>query len=342
MTARIACPECETVLKPAKPLAPGKAVKCPKCGNVFKAPSADAVKSSKPKAKAAASPAGKKSAAKKDEKKQDKPKAAVQDDDDENQTYGVIKESEEEEETKPKISYAPDTSIKDLRGPAQAKVIKPTNIMTLWGAINFIGWVLLLLLILIPAVFPIDTDQGTKENTVEALEFGAGLGRPPATGMGGLMGMTAPPSSSSDDKDGKADKEDRPMMLCFGVNLALFGLYSIVMFLAVIVIPILAGMAYVGLLCMGAVKAQNLESRGWGITSCILCMIPLGGLGLMILLSTIVNFAGGMMFDDQDTIDYICYGIIVLVILVGLTVGILNLKTLLHKDVIAGFEYKPD
>ena len=32
---RLSCPECRTTLKPGKPIAEGKKVKCPKCGNIF-------------------------------------------------------------------------------------------------------------------------------------------------------------------------------------------------------------------------------------------------------------------------------------------------------------------
>src|SRR2546428_8720790 len=36
--AKIDCPECGATLKPAKPLRPGKKVRCPKCDNVFVVP----------------------------------------------------------------------------------------------------------------------------------------------------------------------------------------------------------------------------------------------------------------------------------------------------------------
>src|SRR6185312_9670681 len=37
-TARITCPDCKSVLRPAKPVPDGKKVKCPKCGNLFVTP----------------------------------------------------------------------------------------------------------------------------------------------------------------------------------------------------------------------------------------------------------------------------------------------------------------
>src|SRR5438034_5487153 len=33
--SRISCPECDAVLKPAKPVPVGKKVKCPRCGSTF-------------------------------------------------------------------------------------------------------------------------------------------------------------------------------------------------------------------------------------------------------------------------------------------------------------------
>src|SRR5439155_21717620 len=35
--AKLTCPKCKSILRPAKPLPSGKTVKCPKCGTVFKA-----------------------------------------------------------------------------------------------------------------------------------------------------------------------------------------------------------------------------------------------------------------------------------------------------------------
>src|SRR5262249_35210550 len=41
MAVKIDCPECGATLKPAKPLTPGKKVRCPKCANVFVVPGAE-------------------------------------------------------------------------------------------------------------------------------------------------------------------------------------------------------------------------------------------------------------------------------------------------------------
>src|SRR5262245_65987179 len=40
--AKVECPQCGKVLKPAKPLTPGKKVRCPNCEAVFRVPGAEA------------------------------------------------------------------------------------------------------------------------------------------------------------------------------------------------------------------------------------------------------------------------------------------------------------
>ena len=44
------CPKCQTTLRPAKPVPPGKKVRCPKCENVFVPDPADAAIQARPSA----------------------------------------------------------------------------------------------------------------------------------------------------------------------------------------------------------------------------------------------------------------------------------------------------
>ena len=37
-SAKLTCPECKTVLRPSKPVAPGKKIKCPKCAGIAPIP----------------------------------------------------------------------------------------------------------------------------------------------------------------------------------------------------------------------------------------------------------------------------------------------------------------
>ena len=109
---KLSCPECGTVMRPKSPVAPGKKVKCPKCETVFKAPDDDEDEAPARKKAPAKAPAR----SKKEEPARKK--------DEEEETYGYVKEEADDEEAKErkKINYAPDESIKDMRGPAIIKL----------------------------------------------------------------------------------------------------------------------------------------------------------------------------------------------------------------------------
>src|SRR5947209_455540 len=100
--AKLTCPECSAVLKPAKPVPEGKKIKCPKCGTIFEARAEDnepqpvkpaARPKPVPAAKKPSSPvtAQKKSAAPAKSKPAApaKPKPAYEEDDDDAGTYAV-------------------------------------------------------------------------------------------------------------------------------------------------------------------------------------------------------------------------------------------------------------
>jgi hypothetical protein len=137
--AKIDCPECGATLKPAKPLTPGKKVRCPKCDNVFVVPGSDEEEQEAParKAKTAVSKAGRKSTPA--EEPAPPPKKQSVDDEDAGGVYGVIQEpdaeKEEDEESKPKVEYAPDLSVKNPRGPATAALAVPSNGILGFGAL---------------------------------------------------------------------------------------------------------------------------------------------------------------------------------------------------------------
>ena len=111
------CEHCGANLKLPATLAPGKKIKCPKCSGVIVVQSASAAPSKPPK----------------DEKKvpeaPPKKKSSADDDDDDGVLYGLrdIANPEQEAKAKPKVNYALDTSNKDLRGPAQAALLGPSN-----------------------------------------------------------------------------------------------------------------------------------------------------------------------------------------------------------------------
>ena len=335
---RITCPECETVLRPAKAPAPGKKVKCPKCGTMFAVEEDDAEEAPK-KAKAPPAPAAAKKktpVAAKPEKKPVEQAGSHSDrtDDDEGGTYSLFGESGEkkEEEDEPEaINYAPDTSIKDLRGPAQQAVIQPTNVLLGIGVAGFIGWVAMLIIFSIPVLFPLEPDEGTKEYLKSVLKIPKGLG------------MLADQYFAAADanKTGNQDKANVSFFQVLGYDFAIFGAMAWYLFLLAMV-PVVLGMAYSGVQTYGIVRAQNLESRQWGIAGCIMAMVPinLGGLGLFICM--LISFVLNMILDDESTIAYMIYGAATILTLVQLGFGVHLLMILSREEVVAGFEYVPD
>jgi predicted Zn finger-like uncharacterized protein len=351
---KITCPECEAVLKVSTP-PPGKKMKCPKCGEAFAVPrDASGVR--------AAAPAGgkKKPAAKKPDEPSRAPapaKGPADDDDEDGGTYALIKdpdeeaaedeededEDEDEEDGKPRkkkgkptdINYAPDLSIKDLRGPAQAAVIGPSNLLIIYGAVGFIGWLLVFFIVLIPIMFPVQDETASARESSKGDAVGPGLGA-----------VATPNFDALKDKDKDKDKakgdEGPPWTVVFGFDLAgLASLPPVVFIFAVIPVFIL-GMAYGGAIVVGGVKMQSLESRQWGLAASIMNMIPLHTFGLMILACVILQMLFIALFDDPGTVTLILVGLMVLLALLGALVGALGLKTLTREEVIAGFEYKAD
>jgi len=137
--AKIDCPECGATLKPAKPLTPGKKVRCPKCANVFVVPGAEDEEEEVPARKTKAT-AGKVSRKSPPAEEPPPPPKKPLDDEDEGGVYGLLdgpdeEKEEEEEDRKPKVEYAPDLSVKNPRGPATATLAVPSNGILGFGAL---------------------------------------------------------------------------------------------------------------------------------------------------------------------------------------------------------------
>ena len=340
--SKVTCPECKTVLKPAKPLAAGKAVKCPECGTRFTvAEEAPAAPLKKPKQAAAVAPAdderkpkksadGKKPAAKKPAQAPVKPAAKKADDEDEDGgIYGYVKEEAKEEEDKPDIEYAPDMSIKDLRGPAASALVQPSNALIAVSGLGFFGWVAFLLIILIPKVFPIDVEDGDKNKPAKAvigLEHGL-------QNVNNSQDPTAEPTAP--------DKSRKAMFNLFGLDLTLVAQFPIWAYLLWL-LPIFVGMVYSALVAYGAVKIQNLEGYGWGIASSIMVMLPVCIGGLMATTAILVIFLFGMVIDDVKFLYGVAIFILVVEKVLAILVGVWTLLTLLSEKVVKGYEYKAE
>jgi hypothetical protein len=328
---KLICPECETVLRPARPVAPGKKIKCPRCDTVFVA-GGDEDEDDPPPRKAASRKAspdkGRKPAPKaKAPAAKEAPKKPAGDDDDDGGVYGTVKEEseEEKEEKKPKITYAPDMSIKDLRGPAQSIVMGPSNKLAVCGFFGFAGWLVLIVLLLIPALFPIKTDKPPA-----VMKIGPGL----AAVSGGVAVV---PSAAGGDKKDKLEEEKPGFFDLWGIDLAM--LCEAPLMFIVSLLPLGLFMFYSSLVAYGAIQMQNLESRRWGIAGAILAMIPLHILGLGIVSAMVVQKVLGMVIDDTGFISLVALIVLVVEWLACLSVGIWTLVTLFNEDVVAGFEY---
>ncbi len=328
---KITCPECKTVLRPAKPLPPGKTVKCPECGNRFTT-SGDEPEI-QPKKPTRTAPNGEPDGARKPKKSADgkaspkKPETLkVKDDDDEGGgTYRF--EDAAQGEDKPDINYAPDMSIKDLRGPAQSALVQPTNAMIAVGAVGFFGWVALLILILIPTLFPIDNDEGDKT-------------KPPKSVIGLEHGLGAVQDEKDPPAELKVDPARKSMYELFGINFSTFGALGFLFIL--ILLPIFLGMTYCAFVTYGAVRIQNLEGYGWGIASNILMMVPLHSFGFMAATAMFCQFFLRMFSDDPSSVRGMLIGLMALEELICVGVGAWGLTTLLSEKVVKGFEYKPE
>jgi hypothetical protein len=263
---RVTCPMCHTVLRPTKPLTPGKAVKCPKCGAGFTAPKDDeevmdviVLQPEAPVSKptAAANP------------------TTPDDEDDGPATYRFIEELEEapkkparrdrydddddeyEDDDEPikegaddkaDISIVPDLTVKDPRGIAQEIVIRPSNWLMLVTVLDIVFTLAWMGFFLIPIFFalPPDTD---RVSTVNPGAPGAAAAQAKETGKQAAGGLSWETGTS--------------------------GFAS---WLVVLMVLLIGGflLAYNGVIVSGCVRMQNLESYGWCIAACIMAMIPIG------------------------------------------------------------------
>jgi hypothetical protein len=127
-------PDCGVTLKTPNAVAAGKSVNCPKCKKPFVPVPAEKEPAAAGTFKLADDP---KPAA-------PKPKANTYDDDEDQESikkgYGVVAETEEEkaqaEKNKPKFEDAQEKFKKSARGPAQAMLVMPANLLVLEGLIT--------------------------------------------------------------------------------------------------------------------------------------------------------------------------------------------------------------
>jgi len=334
--ARFSCPECDAVLRPTKPVPEGKRVKCPKCGAGFTVPGAPreaiAPKPVAPRPKAAAA-----------KKKPIK-------DDDEGGTYGFsdepanqVRDGEEEKVDKGDLSFKTDDSVKDPRGPAQAAVVKPSNWLLITGAIGAFAWLILIVLILIPAAFPpVSTDE-EEDNAKDAK---------PKSQLPKAVEMSPGAGAEGSDKPLPTEPPNRYEPEVAGAGLfKLVGLSFLIdipkVFAFLLLVPIALACLYGCAIVAGAVKIQSLESRTWGKVASIMVMVPINAGGLMLVFNSgLWQFMSWFSEGDEFTAKAMRIGVVALVYVCeiswGIRVGIWNLQTLARPEVIEGFEFEPE
>jgi hypothetical protein len=307
--AKLTCPECRTVLKPTKPLPEGKNVTCPKCGTIFAAGAARApepvatAKKPNPAAKKP-NPAAKKAASAPAKKKP----VHHHHDEEDFDTYAVIRDEKEDDEEgggKPQIEYAPDLSVKDPRGPAQAEVITPTNFLLAVGIIAC----LLTTISIFWAVFPFLFSDYVVDHK-EVLE--AYYKDKPQQRK----------NIPAERKDVDKNQEMKAIVETATDNEVNLRITLIAMWVV--------GLVYNALVATCAVKMQQLESYRWAMTGAILAMIPYNAVSLLTM----------PIFDlDEPRFPSI---IVAVPAALALLLGIWCLTLLRTEKVRAGFEYVPE
>jgi DNA-directed RNA polymerase subunit M/transcription elongation factor TFIIS len=320
LLAKLTCPKCRAVLKPAKPVESGKTIKCPKCEELFKAgaPVGEAAKK-----KPAGAPA---------------PKA--EEEEEEQATYAVVrdeemeKKAEEAERRKERRRMKarmqkkqgrkadPDEDpyadadeddlaaqilrnlkTRDPRGKAQEMVVTPSNWLLRTGLIGFFGWVIVFICFIIPIVFPNIPDKADD------------------SGDDPRIAAKIKEQEKGPEKERKTAEYD----LFKDIREKW---WAVALFITVLLI----GLVHGGLISYGAVKMQSLESYRWGVTSCVLALIPLYMTPFWVFL--------WWLFDKLDAENPWAIGCFIY--LWGPVVGGLCLKVILGEKVKAGFAFKPD
>lgn len=322
-SARLTCPDCNSVLRPSKPVPDGKKIKCPKCGNLFTAPGLmDVVEvieeEERPRKKK--KPEKKSQAIKK--KPPSKPTAAKpvhDDDEDEGGIYSFVgAKPAGEEEDKPNIEYAPDMSIKDLRGPAQEKVVKPSNFIVLIGGLSALSNIFLICWSFWPMVF-----SETVVDWQKVLEIRNKDDKNAAQRLADVKEFKDLPEK---DLQYVLEEEDKAI---YGFPQGRLWLMSGFILLLI----------YNAFVIVGGVKMQNLESRRWGIASSILMLLPPGAGGLSCLFALGVNFLEQMTGFFGEVAVFYMIVLAAIPYLASVFIGVTSLRTLLSQEVIEGFEY---
>lgn len=179
MPVTYTCAHCRASLRTANPIKPGRVVTCPKCKQSFvPVPSDDETEKDLAVAPAVFKladdpPAPPRSATIPDASAAKRPFADDEDEDPESirKGYGVLMETEEEraktEANKPRFGDVQEKFKRSARGPAQAMLVQPTNLLTIEGFVTAVAGLGLFIYGMWPLVFS-EAPAGDEE-TEEAI-----------------------------------------------------------------------------------------------------------------------------------------------------------------------------
>lgn len=343
------CEHCGANLRLPATLAPGKKIKCPKCSGVIIVQSASAAPSKPPK----------------DEKKV--PEAPPQkkssgDDDDDGVLYGLrdIANPEQEAKSKPKVNYALDTSNKDLRGPAQAALLGPSN------KIMFRSMFCVALCVFsfgtavwpfvfsedildyketLKAYFKIEAEKAkdTPDLKKKLVDRGISIDKdnkndilahnvyPEVAERQKKMGLTdIPQGISLQPAEQEFIKEIRTKQVPYRISWIILSLLILV---------------YNAVEAMAAVRMQALESYNWSMVCAIMGIIPFNCIGLLAKIWSVevqpdpMELIPSTGFDLLQLFTHPLF-LLCLEYIGSLAIGAMALQVLLKPEVKAGFTYK--
>jgi hypothetical protein len=313
-------------------------VRCPKCEFVFVAgeDEDEDEEEERPKKK---KPAAKAAPAKKEPAKKEAAKKPAGDGEEEEGAYSLVGDDPDEE--KPKVNYAPETAVKDLRGPAVAIVTPPTNLLIRSGFIGVFGCIVLILLLAIPALLPVsEDDRPEARQPLPMMKIDRGFAQVNPLPAGGFQPGGG---GGGESKKEKLEEEESYGYIVYGIDWSGLTELHWTMFLLSMIPFVLLGV-YSALVASGGIRAQNLESRGWGIASSIMALFPLNTFCANIALTMIFKCLIYLVLDASDdlAIFLVWVWLIInhLIYPMSLGAGIWTLVTLNQEEVIAGFEYE--
>lgn len=356
-SARITCPDCKSVLRPAKPVPDGKKVKCPKCGNTFTTPGlveevevVEAVEEVEevPRKKSSikkASDKTKKAAIKKAASPKPPPKKTAYEEEEEESAgiYAFVSsdrpkvegEEEDEEKKRPEINYAPDMSIKDLRGPAQAAVVKPSNFMMLILGLSALCNLFLICWSFWPMVFSesvVDWYKVLHKHYSSQPDMSDSQRK---SAMQRIQNYKEFKDLDEKDRNIVSDADEAAVYNFWVGGFPPMGrVWMIGLFILLFI--------YNAIAMIGAVKMQNLESRRWSIAASIMMLFPMGCSGLSGVFALGLDFVEQMTGLLGELADGYMIGLAVVPYLAAIYVAVISLRMLFSQFVIDGFEYVAD